>query len=69
MKTSKDLFESFLEIKERKKLTYDDIGEALNTTGSTVFDKMKRLDNGQSVHSKFLFDLEKVLGEPIFFGK
>lgn len=69
MKTSKDLFESFLEIKERKKLTYDDIGEALNTNGSTIFDKMKRLKNGQSVHSEFLFAMEEFLGEPIFFGK
>lgn len=69
MKTSKDLYEEFIKIKEKKKLTFDDIGKALNTTGSTIFDKMKRLENGQSVHSKFLFDLEKVLGEPIFFGK
>lgn len=68
MKTSKDLYESFIKIKEEKKLTYDDIGKALNTNGTTIFDKIKRLENGRSVHSKFLFDLEEILGEPIFFG-
>lgn len=68
MKTSKDLYELFIKAKEEKKMTYDEIGTALKTNGSSVFDKIKRLEKGKSVHSNFLFDLEKVLGEPIFFG-
>lgn len=68
MKTSKELYEIFIEAKEKKKITYEELGKTLNTNGSSVFDKIKRLKNGQSVHSEFLFELEKALGEPIFFG-
>jgi hypothetical protein len=69
MKTPQKLYEIFEETRKNKKITYAELGAALGSKDSTVYDKMKRLKDGKSVHTNFLFDLEKILGKPIFFGK
>lgn len=66
--TNEKLYEKIITIKNKKKLTYQQIADKLGVTDSTVCDKLARLKKGKSVTTKFLIDLEKIFEEPIFFG-
>ena len=66
--TNQDLYKRFIEYKnENKEITYKFIADKLGTCTGNICDKFTRLKNGQSVNTQFLFDVEKVLGVPIFF--
>lgn len=67
--TNKELYEKFIEKKNKKKLTYQEIADKLGTNKTNVFDKISRLKNNENVSYKFLIELEKVMEESIFFAK
>lgn len=65
--TNEKLYKKIITIKNKKKLTYQQIADKLGIADSTVCDKLTRLKKGKSVTTKFLIDLEKIFEEPIFF--
>lgn len=66
--TNKELYNKFIEFKKKnKKITYRYLANKLGTNSSNIGDKFNRLKRDQSVNTKFLIDVETVLGESIFF--
>lgn len=66
--TNKELYEKFIKKKNEKNLTYQEIADKLGTNKTNVFDKVSRLKNNENVSYKFLLELEKIIGETIFFA-
>ena len=68
--TNQELYKKFIEYKNKNKgITYKYLANKLNTSSGSVHDKFTRLKNGRSVNTKFLIDVERVLGEAIFFAQ
>lgn len=66
--TNQDLYKKFINYKNKdKKITYQLIANRLGTSSGNIHDKFTRLKNGQSVNTQFLIDIERILGESIFF--
>ncbi|HBJ79746.1 MULTISPECIES: hypothetical protein [Fusobacterium] len=61
------LYKELNTIRCSQEKTYENIAEEMNLTVSTVFSKFKKLKNGKSVKTEFLFELEKILDVKIFF--
>lgn len=55
------LYKKLNNIRCSQKITYEDIAKEMNLAVSTVFSKFKKLKNGKSVKTEFLFELEKIL--------
>ena len=66
--TNQELYNKFVEYKKKnKKITYRYLADKLGTSSSNVGDKFNHLKKGKSVTTKFLMDIENVVGESIFF--
>lgn len=61
------LYKELNVIRCSREKTYENIAEEMNLAVSTVFSKFKKLKNGKSVKTEFLFELEKILDVKIFF--
>lgn len=68
--TNKELYNRFIEYKKNnKKITYQYLADKLNTSVSNVSSRISGLKKGKAVTTKFLIDIERAIGESIFFGK
>lgn len=67
--SNKELYDRFIEYKKKnKKITYRFLADKLGTSSNNIGDKFNHLRQGKSVNTKFLIDIENIIGEPIFFG-
>lgn len=68
--TNQELYNIFITYKKNnKKITYQYLADKLNTSISNVSSRISGLKKGKPVTTKFLIEIQNVIGEPIFFGK